>query len=445
MKRIAGCTTLVLCVLLSADVRGNSYDLRDDNHMTPVKSQGGCGSCWCFGSLASVESTLLMHGGWQEDGWPDLSENHLNHWHGFDNIAACQGGDYRMVAAYLGRGRGPVRESDDPYPTNGTPAGDLDQPVCYTVKNIHWYTLTDDALGGIDVIKNAVKTEGAIGTSIYYSANFYSNGDFYQPQSDSNDPNHSVCIAGWDDCHTVSGAPGDGAWLCKNSWGSSWNGDGYFWVSYYDKHACRNPEMGAVSFHDVVADNYAGIYNYDLHGWCKEKPVGYALNAFTAERSEMLTSAAFYTTADNVDYTLGVYSGLDDDNELTGLLTSKSGTIEFTGYHTIALDDPLMLNAGDNFLIMVHLSSGEHAIDATIEKTVLMGGDDPLVVSEANPGESWFSTDGTTWEDLYDDGDTSANFCIKAFTEIPEPTTVTLLGLGLLCLVRRRRRLRNHE
>ncbi|HUU43744.1 MAG TPA: lectin like domain-containing protein [Planctomycetota bacterium] len=442
MKRTIGCIALVLCVSLWTSVLGDSYDLRDDGYMTPVKNQGACGSCWCFGSMASIESSLLMHGGWQEGGWPDLSENHLNHWHGFDNIPACQGGDYRMVAAYLGRGRGPVRESDDPYPPNGTPAGDLDQPVCYTVKTIEWHTLTDTALGGIDVIKDVIQDCGAIGTSIYYSGSFYSGGNFYQPQSDTYDPNHSVCIAGWDDDHVVSGAPGNGAWLAKNSWGSTWNGDGYFWISYYDKHACRNPEMGAVSFHDVVADNYAGIYNYDLHGWCKEKTVSYALNRFTAGRAETLTEVAFYATDDDVDYIVGVYSGLDADNELTGLLASTSGTIAFTGYHTLVLDDPVTLDAGDNFLIMVHLSNGEHAIDATIEKTVLMGGPDPLVVSDANPGESWFSLDGTTWKDLYDDGDTSANFCIKGFTEVPEPTTVTLLVMGLAGLVACRRRRR---
>jgi C1A family cysteine protease len=435
MKRTLGCAALVLCVLLWTCVWGDSYDLRDYGYMTPVKNQQSCGSCWCFGSMAAIESSLLIRGGWQEGGLPDLSENHPNHWHGFDNVPACQGGDYRMVAAYLGRGRGPVRESDDPYPTNGRPAGAFDQPVCYTVKTIEWHTFTDTILGGIagiDDIKATIMTYGALSTGIG-SMNLYCNstGNFYQPRTAAGGAGHSVSIAGWDDAH-VTQAPLPGAWLAKNSWGSTWNGDGYFWISYYDKHVCRDRQVGAVSFHDVVADNYAGIYNYDLHGWCKEKSVAYALNAFTAGRAEALTSVAFYTTEDDVDYTVGVYSGFDTRNELIGLLATASGTIDVTGYHTIALEEAVMLDAGDNFLIMVHLSNGEHAIDATIQKTGLMGGPDPLVVSEANPGESWFSLDGTTWADLYYDGDISANFCIKGFTEIPEPATMILLGTGAL-------------
>lgn len=54
---------------------------------------------------------------------------------------------------------------------------------------------------------------------------------------------HDVVVVGWDDNFPKENftiqPEGDGAFICKNSWGEEFGDDGYFYVSYYDTKICR--------------------------------------------------------------------------------------------------------------------------------------------------------------------------------------------------------------
>src|SRR5262249_55299605 len=221
--------------------------------------------------------------------------------------------------------------------------------------------------------------------------------------------------------------PKPGAWLIKNSWGTKKGEQGYYWISYYDKHCCRHPEMGAVSFRNLEPMTYTHVYYHDYHGWRDTLPkVSKAFNAFTATGRQQLRAVSFYTPADNVKYTVKLYSRFDK-GQLQDELTTHGGTIRFTGFHTVNLDWPVWVNAKDKFYVYVELSAGGHAIDRTSKIPVLLGekkqpSGGPVVLSTANPGESYYH-DGTKWQDLYDyrfdnpdwaTFDKTANFCIKA-------------------------------
>jgi len=424
------------CLTLSAFSLPAQFDLRSmngKNLVSAVKSQSG-GTCWTHGAMAALEGNLMMTGAWaanSESGEPNLAEYHLDWWNGFNKhyngdispstggLTVHEGGDYRVASAYFSRG-GAVRDSDAQN-FSSAPTQNSASYHYYYVRDIEWFSAGPN-LENIDKIKQAISEHGVIGTALTWSSSFYnsSKNTFYQPVSSSSAPNHAVSIVGWDDAK-VTQATKPGAWIAKNSWGSSWGQGGYFWISYYDKVTGQHPEMGAVAFKNTEPLRYNQIYSHDYHGWRATKTgAAQAFNKFIAKGNqngrELLQSVGFYTTDTNVEFSVKVFNSFNG-TELLDLLSIREGTMENPGYHTVDLNFPVSLEAGDDFYISVEVSNGGQAYDKTSDVPVLLGGSTRVIVeSRAKAGESFYKTP-SGWTDLTKD-DVSANFCIKGLSVI---------------------------
>ena len=258
---------------------------------------------------------------------------------------------------------------------------------------------------------------GAIATCMFYDTKYIDDETWvhYQPDSTGELPTHAVTITGWSDW-IETGAPAPGAWRVKNSWGTIWGQGGYFWISYYDKHCGKQDGMGAVAFRNPELMSYDHVYFHDYHGWRDERLTATeAFNAFNAIGGDVVSAVSFYTAADSVEYTVKLYDTFAG-GRLSGERRSQSGMIPYTGFHTIDLESPLTLDIVDGpFYVYLYLSHGGQPFDRTSEVPLLLGArGKPSVVSHADPGQSYYYSDGE-WRDLTLDNE-SANFCIKALS-----------------------------
>ena len=423
-----------------------SFDLRTASpaRLSPVENQGSFGTCWAFASLGSLESA-----GWSSTpaDAARYSEDNLalksGYYSGLGPIDLYNvGGNSLMATAYLARWAGPVLLGQDAYGDYTTPAGLAAARHVQDVLYVPGRTSPTDN----DGIKAAVMAHGAVYVAFYWgqSAATWQGTTHAYYDATSEVTNHAVDIVGWDDSYAASNfatrPPGNGAFIVRNSWGTSWGDGGYFHLSYYDANlALLNvadlEDGNAVFVAAQPADNYDAEYQYDPLGWTTSigfgSPTAWFANRFTAGADGALKAVSFYAARPGSAYT--VLEG----TSTSALAPVASGTLDLAGYHTVPLDSSPALSAGAKFVVAVKLTTPgyDYPIPAEYPITDFYG---YTAAASASPGQSYVSADGSTWTDLTTmSGYANTNVCLKAFADTvaavdatPPSTTASGAGAG---------------
>eukprot|EP00340_Litonotus_pictus_P011737 CAMPEP_0170536556 /NCGR_PEP_ID=MMETSP0209-20121228/102213_1 /TAXON_ID=665100 ORGANISM="Litonotus pictus, Strain P1" /NCGR_SAMPLE_ID=MMETSP0209 /ASSEMBLY_ACC=CAM_ASM_000301 /LENGTH=306 /DNA_ID=CAMNT_0010837929 /DNA_START=176 /DNA_END=1094 /DNA_ORIENTATION=- len=222
-----------------------SFDWRDYDAVTPVKSQGECGSCYTFATTGVLEGQLkLKHGE-----LTPLSKQQIIDCD--ENNRGCHGGAIELAVWKMLRMGGIQSEEDYPYTgEEGTCRFDRNRVVVqarsysYVSQDEEETNTGEEGTCRFDRNRVVVQArsysyvsqdEEEIKEALFRTGPLYANVNsstlqFYwwgthHPWSmfcDPADLNHAVLIVGY------GRRRGMDFWMIKNSWGDSWGKSGYF-------------------------------------------------------------------------------------------------------------------------------------------------------------------------------------------------------------------------
>ena len=413
------------------------YDSRDYGYITSVKRQPS-GSCWAYSIIGAMEASDIKRGVASSD--VDYSEGHLIWFTGnpkneryFDKDAAdgknvgseiLNSGANNLQALPVLTLCGLSNESDYPYNENTVNGFSISYSEKYinTSNRVLSKMLN---LTGINEIKQAIIDYAAVNASMYFSSDYLTvmtrpNDKLWENYycSEKKETNHGVVIVGWDDNFSheyfVKEPPIDGAWLVKDSNGTSPRWDGYYWVSYADAN------FGGATLFESMANDFSKIYSYTTgYTSLKSLNANYVSNVYTAENDISIEKAGFIIKNGNTEYTVSLYTGLtDDSNPSSGKLIDKTSitvTSELDGvnYITVSFNNENYVRSGEKYSIVV--TANPLNANTTVSFPVEYVSDfyvepgQSFVKSSAN--SKWYDVTNDLWF-IYSYG----NLCINAYT-----------------------------
>ena len=430
------------------------YDPRGSGIITSVKNQSSFGLCWMYATAATAETYVAknygsifdiseLHGAIFKSALLDKYNTNIGYYYGEYN----SGGAFSMAAQYFTNWNEPVYSD---YKWNST----IDDSLCSqdqfwgvgaegdleTIENdkvdMNERFLRHKSLFNVTgmeyisndkiSIKNAVQTYG----SVYARITVGTNVDFDESKDramygEDKTTVHGVVIVGWDDDFSKTNFSSelqpkhDGAWLAKNSWGSSSTNSGYLWISYEDASINSKGEVYAVTGVQK-ADDSEHMLSYDLINLSSQNVSVnskviltnvFDVEDYTDEYKE-INKVLFYLKCLDCSYNIRI-AQIDGamPKDISDYAILASGNFSGEGYLTETLTTPYTFNSDNKCAVFLELIP-----NSTDSKIYLPCEDSRSLI---NRGESLYCIDPVNgniqWKDVIDKNDynKSGSFCIR--------------------------------
>lgn len=424
------------------------YDGRTKGYIPAIRQQGQYGTCWAHAVMACMEIDLIKNHKAPKD--INLSETQLCYFSynfpGTDPIGGLKGAKYKFTTAggmenVFDGGNGIVGinplmewagaadeksnsklayENAAKVLTKGLTSSDAYKNNYAHVKN--YGQLQSYAKDDISAIKALIYKYGAV--SVSYTADSSSLSNQYNSvyHDTAYLTNHAVTIVGWDDNFSknnfVKTAPGNGAWIVRNSWGAWWGESGYFYLSYYDKTACNIQYFDAVL---ASEDKGKSVYQYDAMPFK-------AYYTYDSELANIFTAKSDITVKEVNAQVYGSKKGTYKVSVITGFSGNdlSTGSVKASGSFTTAnagqcvgtakLSKGVAVKKGTKFAVKVVAPSSGYVM---VDKPYNLWGAFTAMKSTPSKSVTRYSSYSSWRESSY-------NACIKAVVSGKSSSSSTL-------------------
>lgn len=378
------------------------FDLRDYIDIK-VENQSPFGTCYAFASLNCIETYLALN----FNEYYDFSEMHfatavslLNNYYPSIDDALNDGGNFTQFVLYTQKDYSLVLEEEMPLSNyKNLSISNRETALTEDFNNINnnFYSIakvddttsfksyvgnksnySDSELTNFrNSVKNHIVNYGSLAAGIHTkTATFDSNKNLKVTNNNLvytnnvlnadlviSNTDHMISIIGWDDNYDANGSwTKKGAYLCQNSWGTSWGNNGCFYVSYEDyfiessiNGVCKaslNPSNNKIS---SILNNQEKT-NLHTHKFTEVRPTVYTANIFDVSNNlgENITHIDSFITGSSTKFYIKFFDSFNDAlngiNSVQNLInTSDLGT--FSVYTKHQLNSPLKISK--NYMVVV--------------------------------------------------------------------------------------------